>query len=474
MPEWMLILLTYVLVNLLAPNATLTQGNRLQLTLGGAVIGLLGAPLVRVLGNPGAGQQLLPEVLVVLLMLGLLLLPALATLDGPQRLRLSVADGFLFGFLPAFGYDAVQALLAPELKMAMLPPDARGYAWVCGLVTLGWTAGYRLSLHQGYAQFWAFCALAWGVFDRINPLPVYDRFAVQYGVLPWTALLLLFWMAWLEGVWVRRSPGHRQLESLNSLRVPGTMEALKHGPAGWIARERGLALRTQMILERTEMLERGRTVMGEIPTAFRLDPFYADYPGWGLRALALAVGLLLVFSGASFPLVLAGALLVVASYLRTTDLDLDEANSVVANLGHQVALNGALSAALASLFFSKLIPESGLVLGLALVAVALQDPLRRDWQLFLEPYQRRLSMFHRILALLLTLALSLAAASLYQPWSKLVGGLLASLTGNDLMHHYCSALTWGCLLALVALAGSRLAATLEEGFDAAARRSANR
>lgn len=472
MPEWMLVLATYAFVNLLAPGATLTQGNRLQLALGGALIGLLGNPLARALGNPQGSPSLLPDILVNLLMLALLLIPALATLDGPQRPRLSVADGFLFGFLPAFGYDAASALLAPE-RMVMLPPDARGYAWICGLITLGWTAGYRLSLHEGHAQFWAFCALAWGVFDRLNPIPAYGKFAVHYGVLPWTALLLLFWMAWLERVWVQRSPGHRQLDSLSQLRVPGLMDALKHGPAGWLARERGLALRTQLILERTEMLERGRTVMGEIPTAYRLDPVYPDYLGWGLRALALALGALLVIYVESLSILVLGSVLVVIHYLRSTDLDLDEANSVVSSLGHQIALHGALSAALASLFFSKLIPHAGLILGLGLVALALQDPLRRDWQLFLEPYQRRLSMFHRTLAIFLTVVLALAGAALYGPWSRLVSGLVATVTTNEAMRHYTGALTWGCALALAALVASKLAAIAEETFDVAARRSAN-
>lgn len=465
MPEWMLIALTYVLINILAPNATLSQGNRLQLTVCGALLGLVGMPLAQQLGNPSNEAALLPRVLVILLTLALFLIPALALLDGSQRPRLSVADGFLLGFLPAFGYDALYAL-THTTKLGLVPPDARGYAWVCGLIALGWTAGYRLSLLEGHAQFWAFCAVVWAVFDKLSPA-FYAKYMLTYHVLPWTALLLLFWMAWLESVWVRRSPGHRQLEGLNQLRVPGLAEALKHGPRGWIARERGLAIRTQMILERTEMLERGRTAMGEIPTAYRLDPVYHDVLGWLLRAAALAVGLKMATSGG---LLYLGMGLVVLHYLRSTDLDLDEANSVVSKVGHQIALNGALFACVACVVLG--LPE--LVLGIGLIALSLQDPLRRDWQLFLEPYQRRTSMLHRGLAIVLTGGLCAAAVLAYPSWLSLVRGLSAAVTRDPTMVHYTAALTMGCLLVILAVVGGKLSAMLEEGFDLGGRRASNR
>lgn len=472
MPDWMMVLLTYALVNLLAPGATLTQGNRLQLTLGGALVGFLGVPLATQLGNPGESPDLVPRLAATLLVLAVLLLPALAVLDGRQRPRLSVADGFLVGFLPAFGYDAMQLFMHPAQHLAMLPPDGQGYAYPCALIALAWTAGYRLSLLHSYAQFWAACALAWAAFDRLGLWPLYDKVASAYHGLAWSALLLLFWMAWLERVWVQRSPGHQQLASLNVLRAPSLAEALKHGPRGWVARERALALRTQLILERTEMLERGRTVMGELPTAYRLDPSYADPLGWLLRALALGLGALLLSGSSSFALVGLGALLVGAHYLRSTDLDLDEANSVLANLGHQIALHGALFAAVAALCFSRLSPSLSLGLGLGLVAVALQDPLRRDWQLFLEPYQRRLSMLHRAYTLVLTVLFCLAGVALYGPWLALLRPPLAGLLPAGPYLHYAAALGLFCLLAVAALVGGWVGSRLEEAFDAAGRRGA--
>ena len=247
----------------------------------------------------------------------------------------------------------------------------------------------------------------------------------------------------------------------------------KSGPAGWIARERAVALKTQLILERTESLERGRTVMGEIPNAYRLDPPHADPLGWVLRGLAVAVGGLLILGGESLIVVLAGAALVAALYLRSTDLDLDEANSVVANLGHQIALNGALVAALALLCFSKLFPGAGLILGIALVAAALQDPMRREWQLFLEPYQRRVSVLHRAIALFLTVGLCLAGVVAYDPLRGVVAGLIASVTKSAPMVYYTTALTLACLLALVALLAGKVGAALEEAFNLAGRRSAH-
>lgn len=472
MPDAMMVLLTYVLINLLAPGATLTQGNRLQLTLGGALVGFLGVPLAAQLGNPGDSHDLVPRLAATLLVLAVLLLPALAMLDGSQRPRLSVADGFLLGFLPAFGYDALQLLLHPADHFALLPPDGQGFAYPCALIALAWTAGYRLSLLQSYAQFWAFCALAWAAFDRLALWPLYDKYASAYHLLAWTALVLLFWMAWLERVWVQRSPGHHQLESVGALRVPSLAEALKHGPRGWLARERALALRSQLILERTEMLERGRTVMGEIPTAYRLDPVYADPVGWLLRALALALGLVLLLGSSSVLLVGLGALLVGVHTLRSTDLDLDEANSVLSNLGHQIALYGALFAAVAALCFSRLSSSLPLGLGLGLVAVALQDPLRRDWQLFLEPYQRRLSMLHRAYAVLLTVLFCLAGVALYGPWLALLRPPLAGLLPAGPYLHYAAALGMFCLLAVAALLAGWVGSRLEEAFDAAGRRSA--
>ncbi len=488
---------SYLLFALLAPGATLTLSNRLVLTLGGALIGLLGAPLALQLGNPAHTAELIPRLVSILLTFGLLLIPALALLDGPQRPRLSAADGFLLGFLPGFGFDSLAAFLrlsaGQEATLGWLPPATlvgwAGYGYWCGLITLAWTAAYRLSLLEGHAQFWSLTALLWATLDRLAAsgppgwLVPYVRFTFEGRLFPCVTLVLLFYLAWREDQWVRRSPGMRQLENLTQLRVPSLAQA---GPGGFWAREKALGLRRQLFLERTEQLERGRTSMGEIPTAYTRNPFFPDPVGWGLRlgSLGLAVFLLLDPIGKlSLPLALAASALILAQYLRATALDLGDANSEVATLAQSVGLNGGLAASLFVLCFSSftlgfppltafgMAPGfssgslAGVALALALLATSLQDPSRREWELLLEPGQRRVSAVHRALTVLFTVLLAVAGAWLYGPWQSSLQGLLAGKGQPGLLVHFTAVLSLGCLLALAAYLLGRGAGLLEEGLE---------
>ncbi len=489
---------SYLLFSLLAPGATLTQANRLVLTLGGALIGLLGAPLALQLGNPAHTADLIPRLVSILLTFALLLIPALAVLDGPQRPRLSAADGFLLGFLPGFGFDALAAFLrvaaGQEATFSWLPPATlagwAGYGYWCGLITLAWTAAYRLSQLEGHAQFWSLTALLWATFDRLAAsgppswLLPYVRLTFEGRLFPCVTLVLLFYLAYREDHWVRRSPGMRQLENLAQLRVPSLGQA---GAGGLLARERARGLRRQLFLERTEQLERGRTSMGEIPTAYTRNPFFLDPIGWGLRLLSLALAAFLLLDPIgklSLPLALAASALILAQFLRATALDLGDANSEVATLAQAVALNGGLAAALFALCFSSFtlgFPPmtafgalekgfgpgtlAGVALALALLAASLQDPSRREWQLLLEPGQRRVSAVHRGLTVLFTVLLAVAGAWLYGPWQASLQGVLAGKGQPGLLVHFTAVLSLGCLLALAASLLGRGAGLLEEALE---------
>lgn len=430
----------YLAATLLTPGATLSQGVRLMLVLTGVMLGLLGLGAVQHLTNPQNVSVFGPRLLHAVLSLCLMLIPAWCVLDGRHRPRLSVADGFLLGFLPGFGADCVQAMAqrAP-LQPTWLIPGGQlqqgywaGYGWWCGAITLTWCAAYRFGKSDQLAQLLGSLAFGWVLVDRLSagqPLPPYST--VQGLVLVGATVWALIHLGLHERYWVRRSVGYRNLLAAPEMEVPPLGEVLRQlGPPGLVYRWRALARRKQVLIERQELVDMGRVTIDEVPRAFRVDTGGADLKTWILRALATTALFYAVRgpAGSIFEPLMAG--LILLNYVLAPDLEPDDADPAVRITVESLLLNSSLCAVLLWYFLGTtdyprdcpaVLPQTWeLLLAVAFFTASWAGSQQRGARAFWRPRHRRLAVLHRCLTLTKCGLVCYGLVALYPAYSKMV------------------------------------------------------
>lgn len=427
------VLYGYLGATLLAAGATLSQGTRLLLVLGGALLGLLGLPAVQHLTNPLSTNVLGPRTLDAVGSLLFMLIPAWCILDSVHRPRLSVRDGFLTGFLPGFGADCIQALTQPgPLQVTWQLPGGQtlhgywaGYGWWCGAVTLAWSAAYRFGKDSNLARLWASVVFAWATVDRLSaahPFAPYSTIQGR-GLVLATAVALVYY-GLHERYWLRRSVGWRNLMSTPELEVPGVAEVLRQfGPYGLAQRWRALDRRRQILIERQELVDMGRVSIAELPRAFKLDTGGADLGTWALRLVAMAAAVYAFTSPAGYlfePLLVG---LILLNYVRATDLEPDDADPAVRTIAEAILLNGSLCAVLLWYFLRPAAypidyaygagQSWEIILAFAFLGASWAGSQQRGARAFLRPRHRRLVMLHRALTVLKCAVVCYALVKLY-------------------------------------------------------------
>ncbi|MEW6279396.1 MAG: hypothetical protein AB1758_12275 [Candidatus Eremiobacterota bacterium] len=429
----------YGAVSVLGYTATLSHGTRWRLACAGALMGFTVVPLVSLAVNPQGG----PDALATLATLGALCCPGLAMLASRHRLRFSVADGFLLGFMVGLGFDAVAGILellaGNSLRVSLFPPCLRlegrwwaGYGYWCGLVTMLAVAGRRFAAVPSWSNVWIAVAMAWAAADRLTP-QAYAALGVEGRSLPFLTLGLLVLLGEYEANWLLRSPAYRSLSALPELRVPPLR--LSGGLRGWLERSAVSRYARQVLLERTEMIKLGYTTFSPVapPVILQSGP---DFPR---LALATAAWLAVLTSPAwlkppsgalAVPLVIA----LVWLYLRFPELEPDEADGATRVRFEELALNLSLLLILLLGLTEPFMRETPQVsrpaalptfaLLLAVAAGSLTGSRRAEWIAFLTAEQRRLGLIHRAIALAKTALVGLGCAGLFAPWYRLLKGPL--------------------------------------------------
>lgn len=411
-------LLSLAAATLATPRATLSLSTRLRLLLTGAVVGALAVPLVRLLadGNP---------LFQALLSFAALTLPAMAVLSPRHRLRFSVSDGYLLGFLAGLGYDLYNLALGPPVPYALFPlvngQPWTGYAWGCGLAGLGLVAGRRFTLNPAGAWVWWLVALGVAAADRL-PVAPWSRL-----ILPAFSLLLALAAGEREQQWLRRSPVYLQLRDLSDLRVP----ALSEGLVRWLRASRR---RRQVMLERAELVKMGNITFVALPPALS----WVTPPDLPALLLGLVAWLFLLFFprsyGHSLLSVVMPAAVIVWCFLRLPELEPEDPDRVACTRLEELVVNGAVSLLLLSLVagvasggpLPPVYPPADFALLVAMAACTLTGSQRAEARSIHSARERRLNLVHRGLLLAKMMALACGCGLGFQAFR---GALSPMLTG---------------------------------------------
>ncbi len=434
--------------SLAAWRATLSLRARLRILLSGAVVGALVVPLVQLLAGSGPGWAAAAR--TYLGFLGLLW-PAVAVLSPRHRLRFSVADGFLLGFLAGLGYDLYALALAGGTVRVDWLPLAKGqpwsgYAFGCGLASLAMVAGRRFTLTQAGGWVWCLAALAAASLDRLHLAPVDPR------IFPCLALALAFVLGEREQRWLRRSPVYPQLKSLSDLGVPSVR-------AGLWPYLRASRRRRQVMLERAELVKMGNTSFFALPRQERWSA-PPDLPALLLCAAAFLALLAFPASLGHTPLATwLPAAGILWCFLRLPELEPEEADRVACTRAEELTVNCALLLVVLALVagvgwagpFTPAFSVSSYALVVALAASTLTGTQRAEAASLRTPAERRMNWVHRGLLAAKTVLVAPGCAFLFGGWK----GLLAPIVSPSLP-------PWS--IAPVALALLALLAAIAAGF----------
>ncbi len=423
MTGWLL--LTLLAGSLVGWRATLSLRARLRVLLSGAVVGALVVPLVQLLVGTGPGWAAAARTFLGFLAL---LWPAVAVLSPRHRLRFSVADGFLLGFLAGLGYDLYALGLAGgAVKLDWLPlvkgQPWSGYAFGCGLAGLALVAGRRFSLAQAGGWVWGLAALAAATVDRVRLLPLDPL------VFPCLALALAFALGEREQRWLRRSPVYAQLKSLPDLSVP----ALKSGLWPYL---RAARRRRQVMLERAELVKMGNTSFFALPRQERWSA-PPDLPALLLCAAAFLALLAFPASLGATPLATwLPAAGILWCFLRLPELEPEEADRVACTRAEELTVNCALLLVVLALVagvgwagpFPPAFSVSAYALVFGLAASTLTGTQRAEAAALRTPAERRMNWIHRGLLAAKTILVALGCAWLFSGWK----GMLSPIVSDSL------------------------------------------
>lgn len=437
------LLLSLAAVTLATPRATLSLSTRLRLLLTGAVVGALTVPLVRLLAG---GHPLF----LALLSFAVLTLPALVVLSPRHRLRFSVADGYLLGFLAGLGYDVYNLALGPPVPYALFPlvngQPWTGYAPGCGLAGLALVAGRRFTLNPSGAWVWWLLALLLSAADRM-PLTPHSPL-----ILPAFSLLLALAAGEREQQWLKRSPVYSQLRDLSDLRVP----AFSSGVVRWLRASRR---RRQVMLERAELVKMGNITFFALPPALS----WVTPPDLPALCFGLVAWLCLLFFprsyGDSLLALVMPAAVILWCFLRLPELEPEDPDRVACTRLEELVVNGSVALLLLSLVagvasggpLPPVYPPADYALLVAMAACTLTGSQRAEARAIHSPRERRLNLVHRGLLLAKMAGLALGCGLVFgafraalapilsdalPPWSvlpsqvvalALLGGLAAGL-----------------------------------------------
>ncbi|GMU52125.1 MAG: hypothetical protein AMXMBFR33_12710 [Candidatus Xenobia bacterium] len=419
MTGWLLLMV--LAGSLAAWRATLSLRARLRILLSGAVVGALAVPLAHMLVGRARGWADWLSFLV-------LLWPALAVLSPRHRLRFSVADGFLLGFLAGLGYDLYAVSLAGgAVKFAWLPlvkgQPWSGYAFGCGLAGLALVAGRRFTLAQAGGWVWCLAALAVATVDRMQLVRLDPR------IFPCLALAIAFVLGEREQRWLRRSPVYAQLKSLPDLAVPALQ-------AGLFAYLRAARRRRQVMLERAELVKMGNTSFFALPRQERWSA-PPDLPALLLGAAAFLSLLAFPASLGATPLAtFLPAAGILWCFLRLPELEPEEADRVACTRAEELTVNCGLLLVVLCLVagvgsagpFAPAFSVSSYALVVALAASTLTGTQRAEAAALRTATERRMNWVHRGLLAAKTVLVALGCAWLFGGWK----GLLAPIVADSL------------------------------------------
>ncbi len=389
------LLLSLAACTLAAPRATLSIGTRVRLMLGGAVVGALGVPLVRLLTGTGAGW---PAAAANFLSFAVLTLPAVFVLSPRHRLRFSVSDGFLMGFLAGLGFDAYCLALAERNAYHLFPlvnqKPWSGYAYGCGLAGLALIAGRRFTLNQSGAWVWWLLALFAATADRLQVVPSGPW------AFPVLTLVLALAAGERENQWLHKSPVYTQLRDLADLKVPPPSEGL-------LKFMRGYRRRRQVMLERAELVKMGNITFFALPRVLDwITP--PDLP-------ALVLGAVAWFFLVAFPQSYGDSLLafwmpaaaIVWCFLRLPELEPEDTDRVACTRVEELIVSGSVVLLVLSLVAGvgsggpqpPAYPPTDYALLVAMAACALTGTQRAEARGIRSAAERRMNWIHRGLTL---------------------------------------------------------------------------
>lgn len=438
------LLLSLLAVTLATLRATLSLSTRLRILLAGAVVGALVVPLVRMLANyhPGFAAGL---------SFAALTLPALAVLSPRHRLRFSVADGYLLGFLAGLGYDAFNLAIAARVPYDLLPVvNGRpwsGYAFGCGLAAMALVAGRRFTLNPAGAWVWWLLALAVATLDRMQLVPYSPL------IFPAFSLSVALLTGEYEQTWLKKSPVYSQLRELSDLRVPSLSEGLlKHLNA--------VRRRRQSMLERAELVKMGNITFFALPRVvdWTIPP---DLPALILGAVAWLFLILFPESyGDSWLAVLMPAAVILWCFLRLPELEPEDTDRVASARVEELIVNCSLTLLLVAVVVGvgssgplpPVYSPASYALLVAMAACTLTGTQRAEARVIRTPEERRLNWIHRCLTLLKMAVLLVGCALLFASWRALLNPIL-----NDALPKWMLLpSTVGVLALLAALAAGLL------------------